>query len=129
MVTLFELQSDRLTENGVAAGPAIALLLALGMASVMKSRLLGRLLGARVQGWRWPLVGAAAAAASVGYLVVRLPRFLEFIELIIGIPLILVVFGIVVWRFGFTDEDRILFRLKRSEGPSLPPPRIAPRDR
>jgi O-antigen/teichoic acid export membrane protein len=129
MVTLFDLPSDRLTENAVAAGPAIALLLALGMASILKSRLLCRILGAPVQGWRWPLIWAAAAAGSVGYLVVRLPRFLEFIELIVGIPLILIVFGIVVWRFGFTDEDRILFRLKKGEAPNLPPPRIAPRDR
>jgi O-antigen/teichoic acid export membrane protein len=129
MVTLLDLKHNSLPENAVAAGPAIALVLALGMASIMKSRLLGRILGAPVQGWRWPLVWAAAAAGSIGYLLMRLPRFLEFVELIIGIPAILIVFGTVVWRFGFTDEDRILFRLKKGEEASLPPPKVAPRDR
>jgi hypothetical protein len=105
-----------------AAGPAIALLLALGMASVLKARLLRSILDAPVQGWRWPLIWAAAAAASVGYLVTLLPRRLEFVELIVGIPLILGVFGIVLWRFGFTHEDRVLFRRKSGEEATLPPP-------
>jgi hypothetical protein len=123
------LRSNQLPDKFAAAGPAIALLLSLGMASILKARLLGRILGAPVQGWRWPLVWAAAAAASAGYLLMLLPRMLEFVELIVGIPLILGVFGVVVWRFGFTHEDRVLFRLKKGESPTLPPPRVLPRDR
>lgn len=90
-----------------AAGPALALACALGIASIMKARLLSTLLGAPVSGWRWPLVWATAAAGVVGYLATRLP---EWLELSLGIPAILGVFGLVVWRFGFTSEDRTLFR-------------------
>lgn len=116
------LSSDRLPEAFAAAGPAIALTLALGLASILKARLLGRLLDAPVQGWRWPLIPAAAAAALVGYLVMLLPRRFEFIELIIGIPLIMVTFGAVIWKWGFTEDDRILFRKQKNEEPTLPPP-------
>ena len=124
VVRLFDLPTDRLPEKFAAAGPAIALLLALGMASILKARLLGRILDAPVQGWRMPLIWAAAAAAAAGYLVTLLPRRLEFVELILGIPLILGVFGIILWRFGFTHEDRVLFRMRKGEEveASLPPP-------
>ncbi len=94
-----------------AAAPAMALAMALGIASIIKSRLLSRLLGAPVSGWRWPLIWAAAAAASVGWFVIQLP---EWLELSLGIPAILLTFGVVVWRFGFTNEDRTLFRLKEA---------------
>lgn len=92
-----------------AAGPAAALPVALAFASVMKARLLSRILGAPVSGWRWALVWAAGAAAVVGWLVTRIP---EWSELLIGIPLILATYGIVIWRRGFTHEDRVLFRKK-----------------
>ena len=92
-----------------AAGPAIALALALGIASIIKARLLSGLLGAPVSGWRWPLVWAAAVAGVVGYLATRLP---EWAEVSFGIPAILLTFGIVIWRFGFTSEDRTLFRFR-----------------
>lgn len=92
-----------------AAGPAMALAMALGIASIIKAVVLARLLGAPVSGWRWPLVWAAAVAAVVGYSVTSLP---EWLELSLGIPAILISFGAVIWRFGFTSEDRTLFRLK-----------------
>jgi hypothetical protein len=124
MVELFGLPSDRLPEKFAAAGPAIALLLALGLASILKARLLCRILGAPVQGWRMPLIWAAAAAAATGYVFTLLPRRLEFVELIVGIPAILGVFGIILWRFGFTHEDRVLFRTRKGEEveATLPPP-------
>jgi O-antigen/teichoic acid export membrane protein len=107
-----------------AAGSAIALMLALALASVLKARLLSGLLGAPVSGWRWPLVWAAAAASVVGYGAVMLP---EWMELAFGIPLILGTFGFVVWKRGFTHEDRVLFRMKSDEEPSLPtPPGVLP---
>ena len=105
-----------------AAGAAAALMLALGMASVLKARLLSRLLGAPVQGWRWPLVWAAAASILIGYGFTALPRAYEWTELAIGVPLILLTFGWVVWMRGFTHEDRELFRMKKDEEPALPPP-------
>ena len=129
LVAWLGLESDRLPETFAAAGPAVALMLALGMASILKARLLCRILDAPVQGWRWPLVWAAAGAASVGYLATLLPQRLEFLELIVGIPLILGTFGAIIWRIGFTHEDRVLFRLKKSDEPSLPPPKVLPRDR
>jgi len=79
---------------------------------VMKARLLARLLGAPVLGWRWALIWAAAVATLVGYAFTALPRRYEWSELVFGIPLILLTFGFVIWRRGFTSEDRALFRMK-----------------
>jgi hypothetical protein len=95
-----------------ATGPAIGLMLALGFAAVAKSRLLRHILGARVNGWRWPLIWAAGAATIVGYLATFLP---EWAELLFGIPGILVAFGAILWTKGFKSEDRELFRMKKSE--------------
>jgi O-antigen/teichoic acid export membrane protein len=94
-----------------ASGPAIALALALGISSIMKSRLLAQLLQAPVSGWRWPLIWAALAAAVVGYWMTRLP---EWLELSAGIPMILVSFGVIIWKFGFTAADRTLFRMREA---------------
>jgi hypothetical protein len=107
-----------------AAGAAIALMLALGLASVLKARLLGRLLGAPIQGWRWPLIWAAAGATVIGFLFTLLPHRLEWLQLAGGIPAILVTFGVIVWKKGFTQEDRALFRMRKGEvdEPTLPPP-------
>ena len=40
---------------------AAALMLALGVASVVKALMLSRILGQRINNWRWALVWAAAA--------------------------------------------------------------------
>ena len=90
-----------------AAGAAIALMLALGSASLIKAWLLARILGYPVGNWRWPLVWAVAPAVLVGYLATLMP---EWAELIFGIPLILCTYGWVIWRRGFGPEDRVLFR-------------------
>lgn len=113
------LQTADLPQNYQAAGAAVALMLALGLASVLKAGLLARLLDAPVQGWRWSLVWAAAAAVVVGFGVTRLP---EWAELAVGIPLILAAFFATVWFRGFTPEDRVLFRKQPAEEPTLPPP-------
>ena len=104
-----------------AAGPAIALLLALGMAAIAKARLLSHLLKAPVSGWRWELVWAAAAAAVAGQLAILLP---EWLELSVGLPAILLAFGAVLWWRGFSPEDRELFKMRKSdiEELSLPDP-------
>lgn len=95
-----------------ATGPAIALMLALGFAAVAKSRLLCTILGARVNGWRWPLVWAAAAGTVVGYGATLLP---EWAELLFGIPAVLLAFGAVLWSKGFGPDDRELFRMSRQD--------------
>ena len=122
LAVVFILAARRLnlTPTAQAAGPAIALCLALAMASVLKARLLSRLLEAPVSGWRWALVWAAAVATAVGYLATLAP---EWGELLFGMPLILFSFGTVIWKRGFTPEDRILFRRKpKTEKATLPPP-------
>lgn len=105
------------------AGAALALLLALGLASVLKARLLCRLLDAPVQAWRWSLIWATAAAVVVGFAVAQMP---EWLELVVGAPLILAAFGVTVWYRGFTREDRALFRRQGHEEPTLPAPGTGP---
>ena len=104
-----------------ATGPALGLMLALGFAAIVKSRLLAKILGHPVSGWRWPLIWAAAAAMVAGQIIIRLP---EWAELIVGIPAILAAFGAVIWVKGFGPEDRELFRMKKEdiEELSLPDP-------
>ncbi len=109
-----------------ATGPALALMLALGFASIIKSRLLAKILNSPVSGWRWPLVWAGAAALVVGQLVILLP---EWTELLFGIPAILAAFGAVLWFKGFGHEDRELFRMSKDdiEELSLPDAGSSPR--
>ena len=51
-----------------------------------------------------------AAGAAVGIAFVALPKRLEWIELALGVPLILIAYGLVLWRRGFGPEDRKLFQ-------------------
>jgi hypothetical protein len=96
-----------------ATGPAIALCVALGFASLSKSWLLRRVLSAPVSGWRWDLAWATAAGVIVGAGV----RFFlpQTLQLIIGVPAILVAFGAVLWTKGFGPEDRELFRMRKAD--------------
>ena len=88
--------------------PFMALMLSLAFASLIKGWLLSHLLQARVINWRWALVIAAVPAIALGALVTRyLP---EWAELAFGVPGILAVYFIVVWRTGFGPEDRVLFK-------------------
>jgi O-antigen/teichoic acid export membrane protein len=90
-----------------AAGPAIALALSLAMSSLIKSQLAAHILGAPVSVWRWALPIAGAVAVLIGQIMIRLP---EWAELVIGIPAILAAYGWMIWRFGFGEDDRILFK-------------------
>jgi O-antigen/teichoic acid export membrane protein len=110
-VAQFSLPRDKV-EAWQSAGVAVALMLALGLSSVLKARLLCRILDAPVQGWRWPLLIAGGAAGGIGYLATLLP---EWAELLFGIPAILLAFGAVLWTKGFKSEDRELFRMKKEE--------------
>ena len=87
---------------GAAAGLAVSAL----FLSVAKSRLLARLLGAPVSGWRPVMLAAAIPAFALGLLFMRLP---EWFQLALGQFIILALFGAIIWRFGFKGADRLLF--------------------
>ena len=93
-----------------AAAVACALMLSLGIGSVVKARLLSRLLAQPISIWRGALVWAVIAASTLGGIIVALPARFEWVELAFGIPAILGIYGWVVWRWGFGHEDRVLFR-------------------
>ena len=87
--------------------------IALAFASITKSWLLKRQLGAPVSGWRWDLAWATSAGVIVGAAVrYFLPQTLQ---LIIGVPAIMIAFFAVLWVKGFGPEDRELFRLGKHE--------------
>lgn len=104
---LFAMQRQGLSEAWMAAGVAMGLCIALAINSLIKSRLASRLLGAPVSVWRWSIVWAAAGAVFVGQIFIRLP---EWVELAFGIPAILAVYGWLLWKRGFHEDDRVLFR-------------------
>ena len=96
-----------------ATGPAIALCVVLGFSSIAKAWLLSRTLGARVSGWRWELAWATAAGIIVG---AGVRYFLpQALQLVIGVPAILVAFFAILWTKGFTPEDRGLFTMRKDE--------------
>jgi len=95
---------------GQAAGPAIALLLSLTLASIIKSRLLSSILGAPVSGLRLPLVGAVVVSAAIGGAFTALPSQFEWVELLVGIPAILASYLLILRRWAFGPEDRALFK-------------------
>jgi MFS family permease len=103
--------ADRLEFNDGwrAAAAAAALMLALGTSSVIKAVMLSRILGHGINNWRWALIWAAAAVIVVGQAVILLP---EWGQLVIGIPVLLGVYGWLIWTRGFGPEDRVLFTRK-----------------
>ncbi|SHN53074.1 lipopolysaccharide biosynthesis protein [Erythrobacter sanguineus] len=108
-----------LGEGYQAAGAAGALMIALAVSSLVKALLLKHLLGAAVSNWRWPLVHAAGAAVVVGYAFTFLP---EWIELVFGIPAVLGTYALVIWRRGFGEEDKVLFRKQVAPPPDSAAP-------
>jgi O-antigen/teichoic acid export membrane protein len=107
------MKDEGLPQAYQATGPAIGLCIALGFASVTKSWLLRRELGAPVSGWRWDLAWATASGVIAG-------AFVHFFipegwQLVIGVLLIMIAFFAVLWTKGFGPEDRELFRLRKDE--------------
>lgn len=92
-----------------AVAVALALTLALAAASLAKSLLLARLCGAPVHGWRVAIVWASSAAVVLGWGATQLP---EWAELLVGIPVILGVYGWIIWTRGFGPADRALLRVQ-----------------
>ena len=91
-----------------AAAVAAALMISLGLASLVKAVMLARFLGEPINNWRWSLIWAAIPAIVVGWLSARfLP---EWAQLAFGVFAILGTYGWVIWHKGFGPEDRVLFR-------------------
>ncbi len=109
------IERNDLPEPYFAAGAAMALMLSLAVASIVKAAMLSRILREPVNNWRWALVWAAAPAILVGWIAIQLP---EWAELIIGVPSILIVYGWMIWKRGFGPEDRVLFR--KNVAPKMP---------
>ncbi|MXO96206.1 oligosaccharide flippase family protein [Erythrobacter aquimaris] len=97
-----------------AAAAALALMIALGVASLVKALLLTRILGHPINNWRWALLYAVAPAVLVGWAATQLP---EWAELAFGVPAILLTYGFVIWKRGFGPEDRVLFKRNKAETP------------
>lgn len=116
---IFAIKELGFSELFQAAGASISLCLALAFASFTKSRVLAGILGERINNFRWPLVWAIAPAVVVGFAFTYLP---EWMELAIGIPAILATYGYIIWKRGFGEEDRVLFRQAgKKDTAALPP--------
>lgn len=101
-------QEMDLGEGYQAAGAALALFVALGVSSLVKALVLKTLLKAPVSNWRGALVFAAAPAVVVGFVFTEFTP--EWVELAIGGPAILAVYLWVIWKRGFDETDKVLFR-------------------
>lgn len=95
----------------VAAAAALALAVALGISSLVKSRVLGTILGEGVSNWRWGLAWAIVPAVALGTAFTWLP---EWAELTFGIPAILGIYCYMLWVRSFGPEDRVLFRKQQA---------------
>ncbi len=93
-----------------SAAPAMVLCMTLLLSSLLKARLARDVLGAPIRALRSSLVIAALVASLVGLV---FWRFAEWVDLGVGIPAIAVVYGTIIWRFGFADADRKLFARPR----------------
>lgn len=88
-------------------GAAFALAAAALIASLLKVALMHRLVPEKVSGWRWVFVPATLVTAAAGYAVMRfLP---DYWQLLVGIPVLLMLYGGIMWVFGFRGSDRLLF--------------------
>ncbi len=99
---------------GAAGGLAASAL----FLSVAKSRLLARLLGHPVSGWRWIMIIAAIPAFITGLLFIGLP---EWFQLAFGQFIVLGIFCAIIWRFGFKGDDRLLFARSLRGQPAFAP--------
>ncbi|MCE7795663.1 lipopolysaccharide biosynthesis protein [Sphingobium sufflavum] len=107
-----------LPEMWVAACPALGLAVALAAGSWIKSRALSHIVQAPVTSWRPSLFLAGGLAGAAGGAFTLLPRSLEWAELLLGIPAIILTYSLVIWRVGFGPADRELFRRGAKPSPA-----------
>ncbi len=89
-----------------AAAPAMVLCVTLLLSSVLKAQLASKVLGAPVGAIRWPLIIAGLAASLVGFV---FTQFVEWVDVLIGLPMIAGIYGVIIWQYGFAPSDRALF--------------------
>jgi len=106
-----------LDEGFQAAGAALAMFIALSVSSLIKAIVLKTLLKAPVSNWRWVLVHAAAPAVVVGFIFTEFTP--EWVELVIGGPAILAAYLVVIWKRGFDESDKVLFRKNVAPVPEI----------
>jgi len=94
--------------GGVAAAGALAA--AVLAQSLVKSWLLRRALGHPVGGWRLSMAAAAVPGFALGWAAQRLP---EWVQLGIGMWVVLGVYCALVWWLSFRGSDRMLFQRRR----------------
>ena len=90
-------------------GAAIALCSAFLVAGLIKTALAAQLLDHSPHPARmlWPFCFACLATLPV----LALPKALAFPwSMLIGIPLFLICYGMLLWHFAFNEDDRLLFR-------------------
>jgi O-antigen/teichoic acid export membrane protein len=107
VVLCFFVSRSNLAPIAYATAVAAALVLALAVASVVKSHLLAKLCGAPVHGWRMVLLWASLGAIILGWGATHLP---EWAELLFGVPVILGIYGYIIWTRGFGPADRALLK-------------------
>jgi O-antigen/teichoic acid export membrane protein len=90
-------------------GAAIALCAAFLLAGAIKTLLVSRLLGAAPHPARmlWPSVFGGLAVGPSYWLAGHISFPLSMLA---GIPLFLLLYGLLLWYFGFNETDRLLFR-------------------
>lgn len=91
-------------------GVAFALLLSMAAVAIAKQALLQHYLKVSVAFWRWPLVWVGGVTFAAGYAARSLP---EALQMVLTVPGTLLLFGALIWVFGFTSEDRVLFQRHR----------------
>jgi O-antigen/teichoic acid export membrane protein len=107
------MQAERLELAYQATGPAIGLCVALAFASLTKASLLKKELKAPISGLRWDLAWATSAGVVVG---AGVHYFLpQTLQLIIGVPAIMIAFFAILWTKGFGPKDRELFRMRKAQ--------------
>lgn len=91
-------------------GAAAAFLLSMVLSATLKQALLKRVLGQKITFWRIRLLIVGGVTLAAGLLARMLP---ELPQLLLTVPGTLLLFAVLVWRFVFTNRDKILFRQLR----------------
>lgn len=107
IILCFAVSQAELPPIAYATAVAAALVLALAVASVVKSHVLAKICGASVHGWRMALLWASLGAIILGWGATQLP---EWAELLLGVPVILGIYGYIIWTRGFGPADRALLK-------------------